>query len=277
VLPLLLSFCGGGGERTEGEGEDAIVLARAGESVLTLSELDEMVPADYRGSYGVAEKRELVKRWVETELIYQEAMRMGIDREPEIDSKVAEFRRLLLENELLERELSAKIEITTEDIETFYRENPDLFVREKDEVGLSQIVVDSLELAMGLRERLESEPELFGELADEHSRGRISKGGEVGYYAIDEIVEPLGEAARSLRVGEISPVVSVPGYGYFIIRVTDQKPAGTMKEFDAVKNEIRDMLLVSREEEAREKWVKELMEQSDMEVNWQLLEEHDSE
>lgn len=273
VLCLLLASCGGGEEETGRDEEAGDVVARAGESALTTRQLDEMVPPEYRGSYRLEERKELIERWIVTELIYQEAVRRGIDKEPEIRSKVEEFKRLLLENELLERELAAKIDITRQDIEAFYMENPDLFVREKEEVRLSQIVLDSLHTAMLYRERLEREPGLFGKFADEYSRDRASRGGDVGYYAVDELIEPLGEAARKLGTGEISPVVSVPGYGHFIVMVTDRKPAGSMKELAEVEDAIKDMLLVSREEEEREKWVDELMERSDVEIRWQLLEE----
>jgi peptidyl-prolyl cis-trans isomerase C len=273
VLPILLSSCGDAGERAgEGEGTD-VVVARAGESVLTLPQLEAMIPPEYADSYGFEEERELVERWVETELIYQEALRRGLDRAPDIVSKVAEFRRLLLENELIEQELSSKIEITDADIEAYYHENRDLFTRERDQIRLSQIVVDSLVLAAALRERLGRQPDLFGELADQYSRDGSSNAGDVGYYPIDALVEPLSQAAAVLEVGAISPVVSVPGIGYFIIMVTDRKPAGAVRDLDDVADEIKEMILVSREETERERWVDELVEKSDMEVNWQLLEE----
>ncbi len=284
IAPLLLigllfwlGACSAPADRPAERRDGAVVVARANDETLTLEELDELIPPEYQEYYRLEDLKGLVRRWVETELVYQEAVERGIDREPGIRTKVEEFRRLLLENEILQRELGSRVRVTDSEVEEYYHDNSDFFLREHDEVRLSQIVVDSLELASSLRERLLGDPRLFAALAEEYSLDSSGKdGGDVGYYAVDELIDPLNEAVIGLNVGEVSPVISVPGYGHFIMTVTDRKGAGTMKALEEVEDEIRDIIMISREEEEKEKWVERLREEADVEINWAVLEErHD--
>jgi peptidyl-prolyl cis-trans isomerase C len=276
-LTILLS-CSMVGERSNEGARSSPVVARANDSVLTMEEFEALIPEDYREYYSLEDKKALINRWIETELVYQEAVRLGLDKEPEIQHKVEEFQRLLLENEIIQRELRSRVKVADEEIEKYYNENPDFFLREKEEVRLSQIVVDSLDLAGALRDQLDTDPSLFSTFAAEYSLEKSGKNnGDVGYYAVDELIDPLKAAVSALKTGEISPVVEVPGYGYFIVTVTDRKGAGTMKALEDVSDEIRDILLVSKEEEERKKWVEGLMSKNDVEVDWQLIEEQHSE
>ena len=250
------------------------VVASANGSALTLEELENMIPPEYSEYYSLEDRKALINRWVQTELIYQEAIKKGIDQEPDIQSKVDEFQRLLLENEILNREMGAKVSVTNEEIEAYYHENSDFFLRENDEVRISQIVVDSLGVAADLVERLRGDPSLFASLAREYSLDKNGRSdGDVGYYAIDELIDPLRKAVLSLKVGKTSPVVSVPGYGHFIVTVTDRKGRGTMKDLEDVESEIRDILLVNKEEEERQKWMEGLVARNEVDINWQIIEE----
>ncbi len=278
VVPILLSFfllsCNLFEESDKKAPSTSPVVARANESVLTLDDLDSMIPAEYGQYYRTEDRRALVNRWIETELVYQEAVRQGLDREPELRNKVEEFERLLLENEILHRMLGTRVAVTNEEIEQYYQENPDFFLREKEEVRLSQIVVDSSGLAEDLREKLETDPSLFGAFAAEYSLEESGKNnGDVGFYEVDELIEPLRKVIKTMNVGEISPVVDVPGVGSFIVTVTDRQGPETMKSLEDMADEIKDILLVSKEEEERRKWVEGLISSSDVEIDWQLIEE----
>jgi len=46
-----------------------------------------------------------------------------------------------------------------------------------------------------------------------------------------------------------------------------------MKALEDVENEIRDILLVNKEEEERKKWMEGLMARNEVDINWQLIEE----
>jgi peptidyl-prolyl cis-trans isomerase C len=274
LLSLGLLSCSSTGERSSQQTAASPVIARANESVLTLADLENMIPPEYREHYGLEDRKTLINSWIETELVYQEAVRQGIDNEPELQAKVDEFQRLLLENEILQRELGIRVKVTDAEIEKYYHDNSDFFLREKEEVRISQIVVDSLGLAGELREQLRNNPTEFSRLAGEYSLDKSGNSdGDVGYYAVDELIEPLSKAVMSLNVGEMSPVVSVSGYGHFIVMVTDRKGSGTMKALEDVEDEIKDILLINKEEEERRKWVDALMSRNEVEINWQLVEE----
>ena len=51
---------------------------------LTESELQALVPKEFYGKLTPSHKKEIVKEWVNNELLYQKALELEIDKEPEI-------------------------------------------------------------------------------------------------------------------------------------------------------------------------------------------------
>lgn len=85
-------------------------------------------------------------------------------------------------------------------------------------------------------------PSDFAKLAKENSDdpGSAKQGGDLGFFAKEEMVEQFSKTAFSMKPNTISEVVQTP-YGYHIILVTDRQKAGT-EPFDKVKEEIKEFL-----------------------------------
>ena len=79
-------------------------------------------------------------------------------------------------------------------------------------------------------------------MAKENSDDTISakQGGDLGFFAKEEMVEPFAKAAFAMKPNTLSEIVVTP-YGYHIIYVTDRKKAGA-ESFDKVKPEIKSFL-----------------------------------
>jgi len=66
----------------------------------------------------------------------------------------------------------------------------------------------------------------FGKLAKSYSDGLAAKHeGSLGYIDKGHMEKPFEDAAFSLKVGEVSGVLETQ-HGYYLIKVTDKKPAG---------------------------------------------------
>ena len=52
-----------------------------------------------------------------------------------------------------------------------------------------------------------------------------SRGGDLGYFARDQVIPELSAVAFSLGPGQMSPIIE-SRYGYHLIQVIDSKPAG---------------------------------------------------
>ena len=96
-----------------------------------------------------------------------------------------------------------------------------------EQVRASHILVDTLEVAQIVREKLDAGGE-FAALAKEYSldAGTRGCGGDLGWFERGQMVRGFEEAAFSLHPGRTSSPVKTT-YGYHVIRVMDRKAAHT--------------------------------------------------
>lgn len=89
----------------------------------------------------------------------------------------------------------------------------------------------------------------FAKVAKENSEDVESakQGGDLGFFAKQEMVEPFANAAFSMKPNTISGLVKT-SYGYHIIMVTDRKAAG-QDSFEKVKSDI--MLYLENEKKVK--------------------------
>lgn len=99
-------------------------------------------------------------------------------------------------------------------------------------------MAERLKKAEELLETLKKDPTAFAKLAKDHSDDTESakQGGDLGFFAKQEMVEPFAKAAFELQPNTLSGIVKT-NYGYHIILVTDRKEAG-QDDFEKVKSDI---------------------------------------
>lgn len=163
----------------------------------------------------------------------------------------------------LEKLFESKIEVTDEEIKTYYEENKDTFT-EPEQVHASHILLETEEEANEILAQL-NEGADFAELAKEHSKdpGSAQNGGDLGFFGRGEMVPEFEEAAFSLEVGEMSGVVESE-HGYHIIKVTDKKEA---KEYtlEEKREEIREQLFAQKLNAQVPAWLNELKQNAEIE------------
>ncbi len=113
---------------------------------------------------------------------------------------------------------------------------------EQIDAQVKQEMSKKLEKAQKLLAELKKDPSQFAKVAKENSDDTISakQGGDLGFFAKEEMVEPFAKAAFAMKPNTLSEIVVTP-YGYHIIYVTDRKKAGA-ESFDKVKPEIKSFL-----------------------------------
>ncbi|MCM3586202.1 peptidylprolyl isomerase [Mesobacillus maritimus] len=159
----------------------------------------------------------------------------------------------------LEELLKPRIEITDEELKTYFDENKESFNQE-EEVQASHILVEDEETAKKVADKL-ADGEDFAEMAKEYSTDTASaeNGGDLGFFAKGTMVEAFEEKAFAMKVGTISEPVETE-HGFHIIKVTDKKEA---KEavFEDHKDEVYEIIMNEKIQSEYGAWLSEMKEE----------------
>jgi peptidyl-prolyl cis-trans isomerase C len=276
---LSLSFpgCQKPGEKGLGEKE----LVRINDVSISLEEFQQMLEKQpLEGKMKLLNQkgtRDFLENYIiAREVLYQEAKKTGLDKNKEILAKIEDARRAILIDALLEEVLRGRGDVSEEEIQRYYKENPTLF-KEPQEIKIRHIVVNTEPALKEVVTKL-SQGESFEKLASIYNIGKFKEdGGNLGYIRRGQLAPPFAqfeEAAFSLRKsGEISEVVSTP-YGYHIIRLEDLR-GSTLKPLNQVRERIRFFLQPKKKQEAYLDYVKETRSRSKIVINEKLWAEEE--
>lgn len=170
-------------------------------------------------------KKELLDMLIATEVLHQEGMRLGLDKDPAIKDQVDEFLESILVREVVN--LINRDVITDVKIKAFYKKNQADF----GEVRANHVLVKTEKEALDVQAKLAGGAD-FATLAKKVSIDPASaaRGGDLGFFTKDRMVEPFSKMAFSLKKGEISGPVKSP-FGFHIIQKVETRDPGA---FDAL-------------------------------------------
>lgn len=190
--------------------------------------------------------------------------------------------------DLLKKELVNNVvgesDISDEEIKEFYEKNKEDKFKHDQEVRASHILISASEEEIAnkiksessdkglsekeIQEKVEKElekakqkakdiyreikenPDKFSEYAKQYSEdpASASKGGDLGFFAKEEMVPEFAEAAFSTKPGKLSDIVKTQ-FGYHIIKVVDRKEEG-ITPLDEIKPHIKRYLAGKEKMEA---------------------------
>lgn len=164
-----------------------------------------------------------------------------------------------------EKLLEPRIEITDEELQTYFDENKDTFAT-TEQVQASHILVADEATANEVKSKLDA-GEDFSELAKEYSTDTTTaeSGGDLGYFSSGDMVAEFEEVAFALGVNEISTPVKTE-YGYHIIKVVDHQEAKEAN-FEDSKEEIKNTLMNEKMSTEYTVWLEELKEEYEITNN----------
>ncbi len=238
---------------------------------LTESDLRAIVPKDFYDKLTPDHKNKIIQEWVNKELLFQEALSLEIDKDPEIERLLYTSKRNLMSNEFLERELS-NIKIPTDaQLKIFYKNNQAYFDIQTKEYKVRYSLFDNKKDATSFSIRVKKN-ESFSNLAKEYSKHPSSQnGGDLGLvneenvepYIWNNIISIVGN--RGIR--KVSdPFRVIDGWGCVIVDKVYE--TGTIKPFEYVRNLVLDMYLAEERDKAQSALIKRLMVKAD--IRYQL-------
>lgn len=247
------------------------VLARVGNWTITTEEfndrlnaLKEAVPNFDTSS--LEAKKLVLETLVRQQLLVQEAEKIGLANQKDIQAAVEEFRRTLIVQEVV-KNMVRDIKISDEDAKAFYEEQKSVLI-EPAQWHVREIVVDSQLRANELSVQLLQGAD-FAETAKQNSIGETAaQGGDLGTVA--ELPSPEMESALApLNPGELSGVFKGPK-GYYIVKL-EEKNGGAPIPFEEIKQEIMDNQLMLKQQQVILDHVEKLKGQAQVEIKEGLL------
>ncbi|MCZ7586405.1 MAG: peptidylprolyl isomerase [Deltaproteobacteria bacterium] len=175
---------------------------------------------------------------------------------------------LILVDKLIERVIDPSVAVHPSEIEAEYQLGIDRF-KEAEKVRASQILVDTETEAEGIVMQLYSGAD-FAELARTRSKApEARKGGDLGFFAEDEMPEVIADAAFSMAVGQTSGVLKSP-FGYHILRVTDRR-AEHFVPVESVRGQLEKEVRRKKAQAMFTSYLEKLRAASDVRYNQDLI------
>ena len=242
------------------------VLARVSSQVITANDLKARIakmPPYYQNIISKNPKKYVEDMIVET-LCYEEGVRKGIDRDAEVREVVKEAKKKIVMAKLIKNEVEDKIVVMEDEMKKFYAEHKDEF-KTPEMWRASHILVADEKEAKAMLDEL-AKGANFEDLAKAHSiDATASRGGDVGYFRVGQLVPDFEKACLKLDVGQTSDVVRTQ-FGYHIIRLTGRKEPG-IKSYDEAKSAIEAELKKEKRGELFNALVLKLKNKYGVEVN----------
>lgn len=242
------------------------------------------------------EDQEVLEQFITERLLAAEAKRLGITvSEKDIDDYIARIkernrisdqelgmalrregvtmekyrssiRAEIEKGEIINNQVRNKVNITSEDVERYYRSNPKRHTT-GERVRLRHVLFtlpersppereeELVAKALGIRKRVMA-GEDFSKLAQMYSEGAgASEGGDIGWASRGSLLKEIDEAAfNKLSVGEISQPIRA-GPGVHLIKL-EGREGGRLLPLSEVAVKIRDELYAKALEERFQKWLR---------------------
>ncbi|MBE0433343.1 peptidyl-prolyl cis-trans isomerase [candidate division WOR-3 bacterium] len=227
--------------------QDKDVIVTVDGSKLTKNEFEQYVPgADYQ-RIGEDRINAFLEDWVQQEVLYLQAKRLGIDKEDSVSFVLDQYAKNFLAMELVRREFGTTT-VTEMEIRDYFAEHKEEFLYA---VKLGQIVLPTRELAMRTSEEIKAGADFF-KLARERSLTRYQDPenpriitdylprGVIADFAIEEKV-------FQLKTGDVSEVIPYVQGTYLIVKVIDKKKIKAQAELtEEIKGQIYNYLLAAK-------------------------------
>ena len=132
------------------------------------------------------------------------------------------------------------------------------------------IMVETEEEIRLIQKELQSKQKDFSELAKEFSLGpEGTLGGDLGYFEAGQMPEEFDNVFK-LKIDGVSDIIRTP-YGFHLFKVIDKIKERKMS-FDESKKPVEQFLLQKLQDSAFQKWLVQLKEKSEIEINYDFFE-----
>jgi len=246
------------------------VIARVGHAQLKLSDIKSNFPDNSPVQISKVQLEQFVQNWIESELIYQEAIKEGYLSRPDIKKYLKKVEKEYVVSAFIDQYVDEPVSVMEEEIQKYYDENKENFVRQENLYRVRMILVQTYKEAKALRSRILA-GEDFSELARLHSLDKSKdNGGDLGWISLKNVSPALAKAIPSLSIGRFSKPIKSE-VGYHLLQVLNIRKKGEVQALDEVRDKIEMRLLIAKKQERYRNLISLLKEKTEIETDWSQL------
>ena len=226
-------------------------------------------------SSGVSEMqiRMFARQWVNSELLYQEAKRQGLDRSDAVIRNLENARRELAINALLEKDVfnDTPQSISKEEIAVYFKDHSEEFALREDIVEISLVVFSEREPAVAFRETALEGGGWGAALAEsqkvKNGQSPLITRTDSAFYSQSTLFPAkLWKVSSALGTGEVSFPVKTSA-GYFVILLLGSSQRGSTPPVEYVENAIRGRLMMQHRQERFTEYLETMRKKHTVQIN----------
>lgn len=204
---------------------------------LELAPLLNGVPTDSLNKLPAETKKHLIDRAIELQLLMDEAQKSGVEKD-ELFTKQLELAKKAIALRVYQEKQFQKIKVDAKEISDFYAQNKDKFVEPAQMKAKHILVKDENEAKEIIKELSNLKgadlDKKFTEIAKTKSIEPIASqsGGELGWFAAEQMVKPFSDAVSVLKKGEITKTPVKTQFGFHVILKEDAKDKKQLTQDD---------------------------------------------
>ena len=218
--------------------DETEVVARVNDHTLTIKKLEALLPPGSRTNNQI---KKFIYSWVENILLYDAAVKNGLNEDAGLIATRDHFYRKLLGSTFIRARAQGRITITDKNVRDYYQVNKVSFSRSAEEAVIRSFMVPSVQEAENIKKVLsnprttQNKAELFKKHTVEIKtvkKGHMAKNLDLAIFS--------GEKNNLL-----GPIIS--NNNYYIIEIISYNRVGTIKGLEEVYDEIYQRLLKENE------------------------------
>ncbi|MBD3300319.1 MAG: hypothetical protein GF347_03125 [Candidatus Moranbacteria bacterium] len=214
------------------------LVAQVNDHYLLEEQLNYSVPQDLGQELSLSLKKSIITEWVNRDLLYQAAQKENLALSAKNAFLVNQYEKSLLVQQYLEQNIDRSFNISQKDIEDYYDEHRQEFLRHEDEVHLIHLMMEQRDNAIFSEiRRADDLMTIVKKYYFDEKSTDLRPNGDLGYVTTSELPDNFINRIRRMRIGDISPVIK-SDFGYHFLQLMDKKEKSSVRSLELVKNAI---------------------------------------
>ena len=240
-------------------------VARVNNSYLTREDLAKMIDTSNASNFY---RNEVIRNWINKEVMYQEAVKKGILKESEYNRLIENSRRELAASMLLRKYYEdEKISYEPEELEEYYNQHQEEFRRFYDSYLINRAVFNDEDKAVRFRTMVQESNWEKAINVFKNDPSLINSGTNELLYDYEIHPAQLIGIISGLNPGEVSIVINIESEKSFCVVQDVQKfDKGSIPPFQLIKAFVEKRFVAQKKENLMKSYIKELYSNNEIEI-----------